>query len=214
MDIEQRIHLQIFSRPCFFTIAKPVGLALLIHLFVFIYWQPLEKFMVAESPNWINIKLISEIEENKEKLPKKIEEKKEKNITEHEKPVIENKKKKIKKNEIKKQEDKKPIEKRKATTFVKANSRPYKLENPKPVYPSAARRRGMQGVVLLSIAINEQGRVDTIKVARSSGFKALDRSALASVKQWRFMPARRGGMNVSSVIEIPIKFILDDLKRN
>lgn len=215
MDIEQLIHLRTFVRPSLFPFAKPIALALLIHSLIFIYWQPLEKLVVAETPNWINIKLISEIEEKKEKVPKKVKEKKNKNISKFNKPIIKKQIKKIKKtSEIKKKEENTHIEKRKATTFVKANSRPYRLENPKPVYPAAARRRGMHGVVVLSIVINERGRVDNIHVARSSGFKVLDRSALASVKQWRFMPASRGGLNVSSVIKMPIKFILDDLRLN
>ena len=206
MDIKQQFHLRTFVRPSLFSLTKYIGLALLIHSLAFIYWQPLGQLVVAETPNWINIKLISETEE------KTIEKNKDKNITEINEPKIKSKVKTYQqKSEFKKQEKVPVIEKKSATTLVKANSRPYSLENPKPVYPSAARRRGMQGIVLLSLVINKKGMVDNISVERSSGFKVLDRSAVKSVKQWRFMPASRGGLSISSVIEIPIKFILDDL---
>ena len=212
MDIEQLIHLRTFTRPNLFPLAKYIGLALLIHTLVFIYWQPVGKLVVAETPNWMNIKLIAEVEEKKQKPTEKVIEK---SIAKIKKPIINSKRKKFKKkNELKKQKENTFVEKRKATTLVQANSRPYRLENPKPVYPSAARRRGMQGIVLLSLVVNENGLVDNISVERSSGFKVLDRSAVASVRQWRFMPASRGGLNIPSVIEIPIKFILDDLRLN
>ena len=98
-----------------------------------------------------------------------------------------------------------------ATTFIAADSRPYSLENPKPLYPAAARRRGMQGVVLLGVNINKTGHVEKINILQTSGFRVLDRSAIKSVKSWRFIPAQQDKQAVASIIEIPIRFMLNDI---
>ncbi|MEJ2143292.1 MAG: energy transducer TonB, partial [Gammaproteobacteria bacterium] len=97
-----------------------------------------------------------------------------------------------------------------ASTFVQADSRPYALDNPKPVYPSVARRRGMQGLVLLQVRVSEEGKVTGIHVVRSSGFRILDVVAVDSVKQWRFMPARENDMTVTSTVQVPVRFSLNN----
>ena len=97
-----------------------------------------------------------------------------------------------------------------ASTFVQADSKPFVMDNPKPVYPSSARRRGMQGVVLLQVSVSHKGKVTGIHVMQSSGFRVLDVAALNSVKQWRFMPARKGDIEVASTVQVPIRFILNN----
>ena len=103
---------------------------------------------------------------------------------------------------------KESAKKSKPTTFIAANSKPYFLKNPKPLYPNVARKRGMQGIVLLSVGITEEGNVESINILQTSGFKILDRSAVNSVQQWRFIPAKQGEKNISSELEIPIRFTL------
>ncbi|MBR9970948.1 energy transducer TonB [Magnetospirillum sulfuroxidans] len=82
------------------------------------------------------------------------------------------------------------------------------LNNPKPPYPTLARRRGLEGVVILMVRVDELGHVATLNVQRSSGHSVLDQSALETVKSWRFVPARRAGHTVEAAIEIPIRFAL------
>lgn len=48
-------------------------------------------------------------------------------------------------------------------------------------YPALARRMGWGGEVLLSYRIEPDGTLDAIRVARSSGFAVLDRSALEAL---------------------------------
>jgi len=55
-----------------------------------------------------------------------------------------------------------------------------------PPYPSASRRAGEEGTVLLAIVIDQDGRPLDISVARSSGYAALDESAVNAVRKWRF----------------------------
>ncbi len=78
--------------------------------------------------------------------------------------------------------------------------------NPKPPYPRIARRRGYEGVVVLKVEILPNGRVGELRVKKSSGHHILDKSALNTVKKWKFIPARRGEDPIRIWAEIPIKF--------
>jgi TonB family protein len=87
-------------------------------------------------------------------------------------------------------------------------SSPRYAQNPKPVYPQEAREKGYQGKVLLRVEVLTNGRVGQVALKKSSGCEALDRSALAAVKEWRFIPARKGKVAVPVWVVIPIKFQL------
>jgi len=78
--------------------------------------------------------------------------------------------------------------------------------NPKPPYPRIARRRGYEGVVVLKVEILPNGRVGELRVKKSSGHHILDKSALNTVKKWKFIPAKRGEDPIRIWAEIPIKF--------
>ncbi|MFN7982405.1 MAG: TonB family protein [Vicinamibacterales bacterium] len=83
------------------------------------------------------------------------------------------------------------------------------LNNPRPVYPEVAARRGVTGVVLLRVLVSVDGRADKVEVERSSGSRLLDESAIATVQSsWRFTPARRGGLAVAAPVIVPIRFEL------
>jgi protein TonB len=83
--------------------------------------------------------------------------------------------------------------------------------NPLPPYPLAARRLGMEGVVLLEVVVAPDGKATSVRVVRSSGFAPLDDSAATTVRQrWRFVPARRAGEAVESRVTVPIRFRLED----
>jgi periplasmic protein TonB len=47
-----------------------------------------------------------------------------------------------------------------------------------------------------------------VLVYRSSGISRLDDAALAAVKRWRFVPAKRGAQTVESWVLVPIEFEL------
>ncbi len=84
------------------------------------------------------------------------------------------------------------------------------LTNPAPPYPPDAYERRQQGLVLLKVQINEHGLVEAISVSESSGVASLDRAALQTVRTWRFEPARHGGVPVSSLVIVPIRFMFRD----
>ena len=86
--------------------------------------------------------------------------------------------------------------------------RPRYVENPKPIYPKEARDKGYEGEVVLRVEVLINGRVGQIEIKKSSGYELLDHSALTSVKQWRFIPAKKGDVAIPLRVSIPVKFQL------
>lgn len=80
--------------------------------------------------------------------------------------------------------------------------------NPSPEYPLIARRRGFQGTVVLEVMVDRNGRVGDLKVFKSSGYKVLDRAALASVREWMFKPAIKGNEKIEMWVRVPVCFQL------
>jgi len=80
--------------------------------------------------------------------------------------------------------------------------------NISPQYPLLARKRGYQGTVLLEVLVSKGGKADSIRVARSSGYKILDKAAIKGVRDWLFHPARRGDDLIEMWVKIPIHFQL------
>ncbi|MBS4051517.1 MAG: energy transducer TonB, partial [Methylomonas sp.] len=95
-----------------------------------------------------------------------------------------------------------------AEQFTEANFRANYAHNPKPDYPSIARSRGWQGKVTLRVAVSAEGHSEAVAVEYSSGHEILDDSAIAAVRQWQFVPARRGETAVASSVLVPIIFTL------
>jgi len=83
----------------------------------------------------------------------------------------------------------------------------YRVNTPPP-YPRRAREQGKEGTVILDVRVDRQGHVQEVRLAATSGSSLLDRTALASVKQWLFEPARRGTEAVEKWVRIPIRFQL------
>ncbi|OQS26142.1 energy transducer TonB [Chromobacterium violaceum] len=82
------------------------------------------------------------------------------------------------------------------------------LNNPAPAYPTVSREEGEEGTVRLRVHVSAQGLPQEVSVQSSSGFPRLDRAALAAVKRWRFIPAKRGGEAIAYPFIVPIEFSL------
>jgi protein TonB len=92
-----------------------------------------------------------------------------------------------------------------------AMARPAYGSNPKPPYPLAARRLGVEGVVTLEVLVRPDGSPGEVRVQSSSGSPLLDASALDTVrKSWRFIPARRGNVPIESRVTFPVRFRLSE----
>ena len=83
------------------------------------------------------------------------------------------------------------------------------LHNPAPPYPPQARRMNEEGKVILRVEVSAEGRAENIEIKTSSGSARLDESALRTVRSWRFIPAKRGETAVSSWVQVPIIFKLE-----
>jgi protein TonB len=82
------------------------------------------------------------------------------------------------------------------------------LRNPAPDYPAAAKRRRMQGMVLLSVTVSPDGDALVVRLKKSSGFAPLDMAAENAVKRWQFIPAKRGENTVTAQVVVPVEFRL------
>lgn len=74
-------------------------------------------------------------------------------------------------------------------------------------YTDDARRRGVEGDVVLEIVVRRDGSVGNVRVLQSLG-SGLEQKAIDAVKQWRFTPATRLGANVDVVVEVAVGFKL------
>jgi protein TonB len=69
--------------------------------------------------------------------------------------------------------------------------------NTPPPYPVAARRMGDEGEVRLDVHVGADGSVLEVRLRQSSGSPLLDRTAIDTVKRWRFNPATVDGKPVA-----------------
>lgn len=75
----------------------------------------------------------------------------------------------------------------------------------KRVYPPVARKRGYEGTVVVLITLDAGGDLSALVVAESSGYKVLDKAAVALIK--RVLPYEHNtGKSIS--VEIPITYEL------
>ncbi len=77
-----------------------------------------------------------------------------------------------------------------------------------PSYPRMARRRNLEGVVLIEVLVDEAGNSQEIKIIESSGHEILDKAALRAVKKWEFKPMVRDGIATLSKVRVPVAFNL------
>lgn len=83
------------------------------------------------------------------------------------------------------------------------------LKNPAPAYPPLSRRMGEEGKVILRVLVNPQGTADSVEIKTSSGSVRLDEAAQKTVRNWKFIPAKRGDTAVQSWVLVPIIFKLE-----
>ncbi len=78
-------------------------------------------------------------------------------------------------------------------------------------YPYRARRRGLEGTVVLSFVINQDGRINHLRLHQSSGYTLLDEAARQVIEEemrMRFRPFPQG-LNLSQIeVSIPIRYQL------
>lgn len=73
---------------------------------------------------------------------------------------------------------------------------PRATERRAPVFPRRARAIGQEGKVVLSVLIDESGRVEQVRVLDADPPGVFDEAATEAVRAWRFEPARYQGQKV------------------
>jgi len=84
---------------------------------------------------------------------------------------------------------------------------PKAFEVPDPEYPWSVQRRGIQGTIVLAVAINRSGGADKVKVVQPLD-PDLDQPAVDAVKRWRFAPAEKNGEAVPFQTLVEVSFSL------
>jgi len=91
---------------------------------------------------------------------------------------------------------------------------PFPLVLPRPIsgprgadrYPNESIKAKESGTVVINICVSQAGRVDSVEIARSSGFPRLDKVAVGIASEYRFQPATRRGHPVAACAEYSIAF--------
>ncbi len=74
---------------------------------------------------------------------------------------------------------------------------PVPLKTIDPVYPPSAQRLGVEGSITVNALIDEKGNViDTGILKGMQDDKGLGKSAETAVRKWKFLPAKKDGVNV------------------
>lgn len=78
----------------------------------------------------------------------------------------------------------------------------------RPVFPAALRRKGVAGSAVLSFVVTPEGVTRDIRLI-SATQAAFANAAIEAVKQWRYIPAKKGSHAVNCAMEIPVVFNLN-----
>jgi protein TonB len=76
-----------------------------------------------------------------------------------------------------------------------------------PIYPDAARRARLEGLVVLDAIIATSGEIEDVRVMRSAN-ALLDSAAEDAVRRWRYRPATWNGRAVRVLLRVTVVFRL------
>lgn len=77
-----------------------------------------------------------------------------------------------------------------------------------PKYPGKARKKGIQGTVVLHVMISKAGDIATVELV--SGHPLLAPAAIEAVKQWKYKPYLLDGNPVEVDTQIQVNFTLSE----
>ncbi len=88
------------------------------------------------------------------------------------------------------------------------NSNFSPVYNPKPTFPSIAKRAGSEGYVDVDLLINEEGRVDSYSVVSVFGHQSFAKELKKVLTKWRFPPPRMKGRKRKVKYIYRVNFVL------
>ena len=89
---------------------------------------------------------------------------------------------------------------------AEVDSIPVLLDIPSPTYPPEARRKGIEGTVMVRALVGSDGSVQELFVVE--GVPELDAAALDAVHKATFRPSVKDGKNSPVWVQIPVRFAL------
>ena len=85
---------------------------------------------------------------------------------------------------------------------------PRKIADVPPLYPEAAQREKVEGVVIIETRVDEAGNVGDTRLLRS--IPMLDQAAIDAVRQWKYEPTLMNGQPVPVIMTVTVNFTLRD----
>ena len=86
---------------------------------------------------------------------------------------------------------------------------PKELRRPSVQYPPASQDNGEEGTVTLLLAVQTDGSISDIRIARSSGHRRLDTAAQKALRNTKFQPATCHGKPIAVRIHQSFVFKID-----
>ena len=84
---------------------------------------------------------------------------------------------------------------------------PRLIKSRQPNYPEKERNAGVEGTTVIRFLVSNDGSIESIEVASSSGSAALDEAAVNAGYKWKFSPAKNdAGRAVRCYVSVPIAF--------
>ena len=90
----------------------------------------------------------------------------------------------------------------------KVDRQPQLIKHLSPLYPAGAKRRGIQGLVIVKIVVDKTGKVQNPVVMEATPEGIFEESAVRAVRRWRFIPAIKDKHPVDVYVVVPLKFEL------
>jgi len=88
---------------------------------------------------------------------------------------------------------------------------PLLVKKVDPVYPEEARKKGVEGIVILQARIDTSGKVKDVMVVRS--VPLLDQAAIDALKQWVYEPLIINNKPREAVFTVTVRFMLNEEKK-
>jgi TonB family protein len=84
---------------------------------------------------------------------------------------------------------------------------PKAVYHPDPTYVDRARRKKINGSVIVTMVVTAEGRARDLKITKSLD-KDLDKQAIKAVSTWKFEPATKDGKPVAVRVPVEVTFKL------
>ena len=75
----------------------------------------------------------------------------------------------------------------------KANYKIGSINNPHPPYPIIARKKGIEGKLILKVSVNNDGSVKHVSIRKSSGYQILDKVSKETIEKMDIYSSPKNG---------------------